>query len=182
MNPTATKDMGFEGNWVSRTFKLPSGLGQASVEANYSFNHCEARHPTRPDETVPLPRQVDHQAAPKVHGERGNFSLDASMRHRTGWWEDLIARGFDNYIKAVWDAEIGAVYNVGKNTRVTAGICNLLNVPTSHYAGSESRLNDYQRSGIDFNAGVQWKSRVTPNSRRREAAAPQTPSNRAHLR
>ncbi|MCX6950938.1 MAG: TonB-dependent receptor, partial [Verrucomicrobia bacterium] len=149
--------MGLEGNWVSRTWKLPAGLGQGSIEANYSFNHGEAHHPTRPNETFPLPRQVDHQAAVKFHGERGNFSLDLSMRYRTGWWEDLIARDFDNYIKAVWDAEIGTVYKVGKNTRLTAGISNLLNVPTRHYAGVESRMNDYQRSGIDINAGVQWK-------------------------
>ena len=149
--------MGAEANWVSRTWKLPSGLGQGTVEANYSFNHGEAHHPTRPGETFPLPRQVDHQAAVKLHGEKGNLSLDFSMRYRTGWWEDLIARGFDNYIKAVWDAEVGAVYKLGKITRVTAGISNLLNVPTRHYAGSESRMNDYQRSGIDFNAGIQWK-------------------------
>jgi TonB-dependent receptor len=149
--------MGFEANWQSRTWELPAGLGRGSIEANYSFNHGEAHHPTRPGETFPLPRQVDHQAALKLHGERGAFSLDASMRYRTGWWEDLIAPGFDNYIKAVWDAELGAVYKIGKNTRVTVGVNNLLNVPTRHYAGVTTRMNDYQLSGIDYSAGVQWK-------------------------
>jgi outer membrane receptor for ferrienterochelin and colicin len=79
------------------------------------------------------------------------------MRYRTGWWEDLIAPGFDNYIEAVWDAEIGAVYKIGKNTRISAGVNNLLNVPTRHYAGVTTRMNDYQLSGIDYTASVQWK-------------------------
>jgi hypothetical protein len=57
----------------------------------------------------------------------------------------------------VWDAEISAVYKIGKTTRITAGLNNVLNRPIRHYAGSLTRMNDYQESGIDVSAGVQWK-------------------------
>ena len=83
--------------------------------------------------------------------------MDTSVSYRTGWWEDLIARGFDNYIVSAWDAEISGSYKIGKNTRITAGVNNLLNRPTQHYAGIRSRMNDWQRNGVDMNLGVQWK-------------------------
>lgn len=157
VNGESASAMGFETNWQSRTWTLPHGLGTAGIEANYSYNHGEAHHPTRPNETFPLPRQVDHQATIKFHGEHKNLSLDASVRYRTGWWEDLIARDFDNYITDVWDAEISAIYKLGKNTRVSAGVSNLLNLPLRHYAGIRSRMNDYQESGVDYTVGLQWK-------------------------
>ena len=136
---------------------MPGGLGKATVEANYSFNHGEAHHPGRPNETFPLPRQVDHQANVRFRAEHGHLSVDASVRYRTGWWEDLIAAGFDNYIVPAWDAELSLSYKVGKNSRITAGVTNLVNQPIRHYAGVISRMNDYQRSGLDFSASMQWK-------------------------
>lgn len=148
---------GSELSWQSPTWVLPLHLGKGSVETNYNFNHGEAHHATRPGEVFPLPRQVDHQASLKFHDTRGPLSVDTSVSYRSGWWEDLIARGFDNYITSAWDAEINGSYKLGKNTRVTAGISNLLNRPTKHYAGLPSRMNDWQRNGVDMNLGLQWK-------------------------
>ncbi len=85
------------------------------------------------------------------------MSIDASVSYRSGWWEDLIAPGLDNYITSAWDAEISAAYRIGKSSRFTAGINNVLNRPTRHYAGTPSRMNDWQRNGIEMNLGVQWK-------------------------
>jgi len=149
--------MGLEVNWQSPTWDLPSGLGKGSFGANYSYTHGEAHYPTRPGETFPLPDQVTYQGSLSAHVDRGSFSMDMSLRYRSKWWEDLVAPGFDNYLKGAWDAEISASYKIGKATRITAGINNLLNIPTRHYAGTLSRMNDYQRNGIDFTAGVQWK-------------------------
>jgi TonB-dependent receptor len=157
INGESAKAMGAELNWQSRTWTLPANIGRGSVEANYSFNHGEARFPTRPGETFPLPRQVDNQGSLKFHAERKAFSLDASVRYRSGWWEDQIAPGFDNSIKSAWDAELNGVYKIGKNTRITAGVSNLFNVPVRHYAGITTRMNDYQENGIDLNLGLQWK-------------------------
>jgi TonB-dependent receptor len=157
VNGAAARGMGFELSWQGPSWSLPVELGRASVEVNYSFNHGEAHHPTRPGETFPLPRQVDHQGSLKLHDERGPMSIDASVSYRTGWWEDLIAPGLDNYITSAWDAEISAAYRIGKNSRFTAGINNVLDRPTRHYAGTPSRMNDWQRNGIEMNLGVQWK-------------------------
>ena len=157
VNGQAAFAMGFEGNWQSPSWDLGAGLGRGSIEANYSFNHGEAHHPTRPGETFPLPRQVDHQASLKFHGEHGKVSVDGSVLYHTGWWEDLIAPGFDNMNKGAWDAELGAVYKIGKNTRLTVSAANLVNTPTRRYAGSATRMNDYQLNGPDFTAGFQWK-------------------------
>jgi TonB-dependent receptor len=157
VNGDTAKGMGFELSWQSPSWSLPAGLGRGSVEANYSFNHGEAHHPTRPGETFPLPRQVDQQASLRFSDARGPFSLDASLSYRTGWWEDLIAPGLDNYITSAWDAEISATYKFGKSSRLTMGFNNVLDRPTRHYAGSPARMNDSQRNGIDMNLGVQWK-------------------------
>lgn len=157
VNGETAKAMGFEFNWQTPTKALPWNLGKASFELNYSYNHGESHHPGRPNETIPLPRQVDHQVGLRFHDERGPLSFDVALRYRTGWWEDLIARGFDNYITDQWDGEINATYKVGKNTRLSAGVSNIFNVPTRHYAGIKSRMNDSQVNGVDFTVGVQWR-------------------------
>jgi TonB-dependent receptor len=157
INGESASAMGGEFSWQSPTWTLPLKLGRASVETNYNYNHGVAKYPDRPGETFPLPRQVDNQASIKLHDTHGPLTLDASVSHRSGWWEDEIARGFDNYIISAWDAEISGAYKIGKNGRITAGINNLLNRPTRHYAGLPSRMNDSQRNGVDMNLGVQWK-------------------------
>ena len=157
VNGEAAFAAGAELSWQGPTWTWPLHLGSGSLEANYSYNHGEAHHPTRPNETFPLPRQVDHQASLKLHEQRGALSVDASITYRTGWWEDLIARGFDNYITDAWDAEISGSYKLGKNARITAGASNLFDRPTKHYAGIPSRMNDWQRNGREFNVGLQWK-------------------------
>ena len=157
VNGETASALGFEASWQSATRNLPANLGRGSLELNYSFNHGRAHHPGRPGETFPLPRQVDHQVGIRFHDERGPLSLDISLRYRTGWWEDMIAAGLDNFITDQWDGEISANYKVGKNTRISAGASNLFNAPTRHYAGIPSRMNDSQLNGIDFTLGVQWK-------------------------
>ncbi len=157
INGEAATAIGAELGWQSPGWALPLSLGRGSLEANTSINHGEAHFPQRPGETFSLPRQVDHQASLKLHELRGPLSVDFGLNYRSGWFEDLIAPGFDNYIVSAWDAELSAAYRIGKNTRITAGFSNLLNQATRHYAGSPSRMNDWQRSGVDMNLGVQWK-------------------------
>ncbi len=157
VNGEAARDMGAELSWQGPSWSLPGDLGRANVEANYNFNHGEAHHPTRPGETFPLPRQVDHQASLRLRDSRGPLSVDLSTSYRSGWWEDLIGPGLDNYINSAWDAELSGSYKIGANSRLTAGISNLLNRPTRHYSGIVSRMNDWQRNGVDLNVGVQWK-------------------------
>jgi TonB-dependent receptor len=157
INGEAARAVGCEVSWQSQQWTLPVTLGRASLEANYSFNHGTAHYPTRPGETFPLPRQVDGQGGLKLHNVNGAFSVDAGVTYRSGWWEDQIAPGLDNYIDSSWDAEISGSYQLGKGSRITAGISNVLNRPTRHYAGDPSRMNDWQRSGVDMNIGVQWK-------------------------
>jgi outer membrane receptor protein involved in Fe transport len=142
VNGETTKAMGAEVGWQSAQWEFPMHLGRGSLEANYSVNHGEAHHPTRPNETFPLPRQVDHQANLKLHETHGSISIDATLGWRSGWWEDLIAPGFDNYIESAWDADVTAAYRLSKGTRITAGASNLFDRATRHYAGSRARFND----------------------------------------
>ena len=157
VNGDTAKAMGIELSWRSPSWRLPLDLGKASLEADYSFNHGEAHHPLRPGETFPLPRQVDHQSSLRLRDGRGPLTLDVEVSYRTGWWEDLIAPGLDNYITSAWDAQLSATYKLGKDSRLSAGISNALDRPTRHYAGSASRMNDWQRNGIEMNVGVQWR-------------------------
>lgn len=157
VNGDAAYAMGGELSWQSAAWTLPSKLGRGSVEANYNYNHGVAHHATRPGETFPLPRQVDHQASIKLVDARGPLSVDFTLSYRSGWWEDLIAEDFDNYITSAWDAQINGSYKLSKSMTVTSGVSNLLNRPTKHYAGTTSRMNDWQRSGVEFNVGMQIK-------------------------
>ena len=157
VNGDTAKAMGIELSWQGPSWRLPLGLGKASLEADYSFNHGEAHHPTRPGETFPLPRQVDTQGSLKLRDARGPLTLDVEVSYRTGWWEDLIAPGLDNYITSAWDAQLSAAYKLGKDSRFSVGVSNVFDRPTRHYAGSPSRMNDWQRNGIEANVGVQWR-------------------------
>jgi len=157
VNGEAATALGFEFSWQSRPVAMPFTLGKGSLEANYSFNHGVAHHPTRPGETFPLPRQVDHQGALKLHDERGPVTLDAGVSYRAGWWEDLIAPDMDNYITSVWDAEISVAYKLSRTAGLTLGMSNLLDRPTRHYAGSTLRMNDWQRNGAEVSLRGQWK-------------------------
>jgi TonB-dependent receptor len=158
VNGESARALGGEFSWQSPNWNLPLTLGKANIDLNYNYNHGEAHHPTRPNETFPLPRQVDHQANLQFHDVRGSLSIDATVSYRTGWWEDLIAPGFDNYIISAWDAEISGAYKIGKHIRITAGASNLLDRPTRHYAGIETRMNDSQYNGREYNLGLQWKT------------------------
>jgi TonB-dependent receptor len=158
VNGESARALGGEFSWQSPNWNLPLTLGKANIDLNYNYNHGEAHHPTRPNETFPLPRQVDHQANLQFHDVRGSLSIDATVSYRTGWWEDLIAPGFDNYIISAWDAEISGAYKIGKHIRITAGASNLLDRPTRHYAGIETRMNDSQYNGREYNMGLQWKT------------------------
>jgi TonB-dependent receptor len=157
INGESATALGGELSWQSPTWTWPKHLGKGSLEVNYSYYHGEAHYPTRPGETFPLPRQVNHQAAFKFHELRGPFSLDANLTYRTGWWEDQIAPGFDNYITSAWDADVNGSYKLGKATRITGGVSNIFDAPTKHYAGIHSRMNDWQRNGREVNLGLQWK-------------------------
>lgn len=156
INGETAQAMGGELAWQSTGWTLPV-LGKLSMEANYSYNHGRAHYPQRPGETFPMPRQVVNQGGIKLHEVAGALSLDAGLSYRSGWWEDLIAPGFDNYINSAWDAEISGAWKLGKNTRITGGFSNLLNQATRHYAGIPSRMNDWQRNGVDMTLGLQWK-------------------------
>jgi TonB-dependent receptor len=157
VNGEAAKAMGFEFSWQSRPAELPFALGRGSVEANYSYNHGTAHHPTRPTESFPLPRQVDHQGSLKFHDERGPVSLDGTVSYRAGWWEDLIAPALDNYITSAWDSEVSTAYKLNRKANITLGASNLFDRPTRHYAGSQVRMNDWQKNGVEFSLRVQWK-------------------------
>ncbi len=157
VNGDSALAMGVEANWQSPNWDLPHALGTGSLIVNYSYTHGEAHYPTRPGETFPLPDQANYQGSVTFHFERGKLSLEGSVRYRSLWWEDLIAPGLDNYLEGAWDAELSANYKIGKNTRLTVGATNLFDVPQRHYAGTHAHMNDFQRSGVDCNVGVQWK-------------------------
>jgi TonB-dependent receptor len=157
INGEAARSLGGELSWQGPSWSLPRESGRANAEASYNFNHGEAHHPTRPGETFPLPRQVDHQANLRLHGTHDALTVDLGVSYRSGWWEDMIAPGLDNYIAGAWDAELSGAYRLHGDLRITAGVSNMLNRPSWHYAGIPTRLNDWQRSGIDVNVGLQWK-------------------------
>ena len=138
-------------------WELPHALGRGSATVNYSFTHGGAHYPSRPGETFPLPDQVTYQGGITFRFERGRLAIEGAARYRSKWWEDLIAPGFDNYLKGYWDAEVSAACKLGKESRLTFGVGNLLNMPTRHYAGTLAHFADYQKNGADFTAGVQWK-------------------------
>jgi TonB-dependent receptor len=157
VNGDSALAMGVEANWQSPNWDLPHALGTGSLVVNYSYTHGEAHYPTRPGETFPLPDQANYQGSITAHLERGPLSLEGSIRYRSLWWEDLIGPGLDNYLEGAWDAELSATYKLGKNTRLTLGATNLLDVPQRHYAGTHAHMNDFSRSGVDCTLGVQWK-------------------------
>jgi TonB-dependent receptor len=157
VNGDSARVGGAEFGWQSVKWPLPAGLGSANVVTNYTFLHSDTRIPQRPGEVFSLSKQSTHQGNVTLSAERGRFSVDATLRYRSKSLEDVIDPGFDNYRMGAFDAELGVVYKITKDTRLTLGVSNLLNVPMREYAGLRSRVNAYERSGVDINFGFQWK-------------------------
>lgn len=85
------------------------------------------------------------------------LSVEARVRYRSKTFEDVIDPGFDNYRLGAFDAELSLACKLGKETRLTLGLGNLLNVPLREYSGTRDRMNLSDRAGVDFTLGVQWK-------------------------
>lgn len=169
VNGDSARVWGVESGWQSPKWNLPGQLGSSSLVLNYTFLHSETHFPNRPGETFPLADQAAHQGSCTLSSEFGRLSVDVTLRYRSKILEDVIAPGFDNYRIGAFDAEIGLAYKLGRDVRLTFGASNLLNFPSRNYSGDYSRMNEYQRSGIDLNLGVQWKLPIGAASSRAQS-------------
>ena len=159
VNGGPAETMGFELGWQSITWRLPiEVLGKGSIGLSYTLLHSVTHYPDRPNEDIPFYRQPDHQVSFTIRQEAKKLSSDFALRYRTSQLEDTIARGFDNFREAGFEADFSVAYKLTKATRITFGAANLLNHPIRNYSGTIKRINQYQRPGIDYSLGVQWKS------------------------
>ncbi|MEI6464810.1 MAG: TonB-dependent receptor [Verrucomicrobiota bacterium] len=157
INGDTARVWGLETSWQSIAWKLPGGLGNGSVQANYTYYGSETRFPGRPGETFPLVDQVRHQVALTLRDERGPLSLEATVRYRSKMLEDINAPGMDNMRSGYFDAEVNATYKLSKALKFTFGVANLFDTPTHNYSGELFRVNEHQAAGVDVSLGVQWK-------------------------
>ena len=157
VNGDSAKVWGVETSWQSVKWSLPSGFGTGSLALAYTFLQSESRYPDRPGEIFPLFEQSKHQGSIIFQAEHKRFSLDTTLRYRSKDLEDVIGPGFDNYRMGSFDWEVSLAYKLGKDTRLTFGLSNLLNRPNREYSGVVARMNQYEISGVDISVGVQWK-------------------------
>jgi hypothetical protein len=78
-----------------------------------------------------------------VSAEHRRLSIEASLRYRSGALEDIIGPGFDNYRLGAFDAELSLAYKLGRDTRLTLGVTNLLDRPLREYSGTIARMNRF---------------------------------------
>ena len=157
VNGDSARVWGLSTGWQSAKWELPAALGTSSFALNCTLLDSVTRFSDRPGEILPLDGQQKRQFSFVLSTERGRLSWDATLRYRSKNLEDVIAPGFDNYRVAAFDAELSLAYKIGKEGRVTLGATNLLNRPNREYSGIRSRMNQYERSGVDFVFGAQWK-------------------------
>lgn len=148
---------GLETSWQSSRRDLPGKIAAGSATLSYTLLHSDTWIPSRPGETFTLKAQPRHLVNVVYRAERKGLSADAALRYRSGAIEDIINPGFDNYRLGAFDAEFSVACKFGKDTRLTFGASNRLNQPVREYSGTRARMNLYDRAGIDFTLGVQWK-------------------------
>jgi len=148
---------GVVASWQSAKWELPASMGTTSFTLNCTLLNSVTRFSDRPGETLPLDGQQKRQFSLVISTERGRLSWDATVRYRSKNLEDVIARGFDNYRVGAFEAELSLVYKLGKDARLTLGVANPFNIPNREYSGIIERMNQYERFGVDFTLGVQWK-------------------------
>jgi TonB-dependent receptor len=161
INGESARVWGMETSWKSAKVALPASLGTSSFALNYTFLHSDTRIPSRPGEVFTLKAQPNHLVNMMLSAERGRFSTEATLRYRSKTFEDVIDPGFDNYRIGALDAELSVAFKLGKDTRLTLGVSNLLNQPVREYSGTRARINQYDRAGTDFTLGLQWKLPIT---------------------
>ena len=157
INGASASAGGIVSSWQSAKWELPASLGTSSFSLNCTLLNSVTRFADRPGQTLPLDGQQKRQFSLVLSTERGRFSWDATLRYRSKNLEDVIAPGFDNYRIGAIDAELSLAYKLGKDSRLSLGASNLLNRPNEEYSGIRSRMNQYERAGVDFVLGAQWK-------------------------
>ena len=157
INGDSAQVWGVESGWQSIAWVLPAGLGNGSMQANYTYYGSETHIPRRPGETFPLVDQVKNQLSLTLRDERGPLAVEATVRYRSKMLEDINAPAMDNYRTGYFEAELNVTYKLSKFAKLSLGLANVLDTPTHNYSGERIRVNEFQPAGIDVTLGVQWK-------------------------
>lgn len=148
---------GLETGWQSRKWTLPAALGMTSFTLNAILLQSLTKFPDRPNDRLPLDGQQGRQFNLVWTVERNRLTWEAALRYRSKNLEDVIAPGFDNYKMGAFDGELNLAYDLQRDLRLSAGISNIFNMYGREYSGTRSHMNQFDRQGVDFVIGVQWK-------------------------
>jgi len=118
---------------------MPIDLETRVGRGEFSFNHGEAHHPTRPARRSRYRAGSIIKAASGFARRAGPMSIDGKRDLPAPAGGRISRAGPRQLHHERRDAEISAASGFGKSSRFTLAVNNVLNRPTRHYAGSISK-------------------------------------------
>lgn len=123
------------------------------IGANYTYVDSEA---DTGDRKVDLPKQARNIANFLVGYEKGGFDLRIAMKYRDSYIDELVEEGLDRYTDERTQWDLTAKYRFNDSWQVYAEITNFGDEPEYYYAGSRSRLLQYDEFGMTSAIGIQY--------------------------
>ncbi|HVI99883.1 MAG TPA: TonB-dependent receptor [Sphingomonas sp.] len=157
VNADSAKVKGIELNAQVELDFLPSPLDGLTAGGSMTFVDSEAKGvPGRPGEHLPLASQSDRVGSAFLSYEKSGFSARVAYTYRSAYllepgestYNDIYVGSFNQ-----WDAKIG--YEVSKNIKVFFEGSNLNDEPNLMYQGIRRRVDELERYGYSFRAGMQ---------------------------
>ncbi len=157
VNADSAKVKGIELNAQIELDFLPSPVDGFTLGGSMTFVDSEAKGvPGRAGERLPLASQSDRVGSAFLSYEKHGFSARVAYTYRSAYllepgestYDDIYVDSFNQ-----WDAKIG--YEISKNIKVFFEGSNLNDEPNRMYQGLRHRVDEIERYGYSFRAGMQ---------------------------
>ena len=152
-NGDSANVMGVELNYQQHFGFLPSPFDGLLVSVNYTYVDSDAEVNGR---DISFPKQSDNIAGFVIGYEKYGLDLRLAMSYRDSYLDELVDEGLDRITDERTQWDFTAKYSVTDNWLVYAEISNLNDEPEYYYAGSSSRVLQYDEYGTTTVIGVQY--------------------------
>lgn len=153
LNGDSATVAGVELNYQQHFGFLGSPWDAFLVALNYTYVDSDANTGER---KITLPKQSQDIASFMIGYDKYGFDIRLAMKYRSAYIDELVEEGYDRYTDSRVQWDFTAKYKFGNGWQIYAEIANLGDAPEYYYAGSRSRLYQYDEYGMSWALGVQW--------------------------
>ncbi len=152
-NGDSAEVLGFEFNYQQHFGFLGEPFDAFILGLNYTYVDSSANTGTR---DIVLPKQSANIAGFTLGYDKHGFDIRLAMKYRDEFLDELVEEGLDRITASRLQWDLTAKYRVSDQWQVYTEIINLGDEPEHHFAGSRSRLLQYDEFGTTVAVGFQF--------------------------